>query len=206
MIKYVIFDFDGTLVDSKNVFVSVYNQLADKHGFNQIKKSEIDYLRKLPIKERGKHLNFPVYKLPLFAAEFNRLYKESIKELQLFSGIRELLAGLHKRGYQLAIISSNSEENIEAFCRNNKITNFNEIVSEKHFFGKDKSINKFMKRNKLHHSEIVYVGDEVRDIIAAQKSNVKMIWVDWGYDLVEQAERNNPDHIVSSPKEILQIV
>ena len=36
MQKYIVFDFDGTLVDSQNIFVPIYNQLAEKHGYKTI--------------------------------------------------------------------------------------------------------------------------------------------------------------------------
>lgn len=61
MIKYILFDFDGTLADSKSVFVSAWNQLADKHKFKKLHHEDLDVLRKLSIKERGKQLNFPFY-------------------------------------------------------------------------------------------------------------------------------------------------
>ena len=36
MQKYIVFDFDGTLVDSQNIFVPIYNQLAEKHGYKKL--------------------------------------------------------------------------------------------------------------------------------------------------------------------------
>ena len=81
MIKYVVFDFDGTLVDFKAVFISVFNQLAEKHGFKKIELSNIEILRKLSIKERCKHLNLPLYKIPFLSAELLDLYKNLSKTL-----------------------------------------------------------------------------------------------------------------------------
>ena len=37
MQKYIVFDFDGTLVDSQNIFVPIYNQLAEKHGYKTVR-------------------------------------------------------------------------------------------------------------------------------------------------------------------------
>ncbi len=41
MSKYVVFDFDGTLVDSKAVFVSAFNQLADKYRLLEIIQTQL---------------------------------------------------------------------------------------------------------------------------------------------------------------------
>ncbi len=47
MQKYIVFDFDGTLVDSQNIFVPIYNQIAEKHGYKTVREEEIEHLRKL---------------------------------------------------------------------------------------------------------------------------------------------------------------
>ena len=49
--KIYCFDFDGTLVDSQNIFVPIYNQLAEKHGYKAVKEDEIEHLRKLTMPE-----------------------------------------------------------------------------------------------------------------------------------------------------------
>ena len=38
MQKYIVFDFDGTLVDSQNIFVPIYNQIAEKHGYKTVRE------------------------------------------------------------------------------------------------------------------------------------------------------------------------
>ncbi|GAE34006.1 HAD hydrolase-like protein [Halalkalibacter akibai] len=70
MLKYVIFDFDGTLANSKDVFISAWNSLADKHNYRKINRSELDTLRRLPILERVKRLDFPIFKAPLIIQIF----------------------------------------------------------------------------------------------------------------------------------------
>ncbi|MEC2496319.1 HAD hydrolase-like protein, partial [Bacillus cereus] len=37
MQKYIVFEFDGTLVDSENIFVAIYYQVAEKHGYKAVK-------------------------------------------------------------------------------------------------------------------------------------------------------------------------
>lgn len=101
MQKYIVFDFDGTLVDSQNIFVPIYNQLAEKHGYKAVKEDEIEHLRKLTMPERCKQLNVPLYKLPILALEFYKLYQPAIKDLILFHGMKEVLDELHKKATEL---------------------------------------------------------------------------------------------------------
>jgi len=56
----IIFDLDGTLADSFAFFVSVHNQLADRHGFRHIAPAEIETLRGRPAREIMHHVGLPL--------------------------------------------------------------------------------------------------------------------------------------------------
>ncbi|MFT8320758.1 MAG: HAD-IA family hydrolase [Bacillus sp. (in: firmicutes)] len=206
VIKYIIFDFDGTLADSKMAFFLTWNQLAEKYKYKKLKIADYEMLRNLSMKERSKYADFPMYKLPLFMSDFLKLYRESITDIHLFAGIKELLTELEEAGYQIAIISSNAEKNIRQFLANNKMNHINDVLCSSRIFGKDKIINKFLKSHKLQPAEVIYVGDECRDIVACKKAGIKVVWVGWGYDAAEIAQAENPDYSVYKPSEILQII
>jgi len=206
MIKYVIFDFDGTLVDSKDIAIASINKLSEKYKFKRIIEEEIEHLRKLSIVEKCKALNVPVYKLPIWAVEFYTLYRNAMKSLHMFEGVREMLFELKNRGYEVAIISSNSEQIIREFLKKHKVDIINKIHCSKNIFGKDKIIKRFLSKNKLSSSQVIYVGDEHRDIVACKKNNIKVIWVGWGFDVLETLEDETPDYVVNKPEEILSIL
>ncbi|WJE54764.1 HAD family hydrolase [Bacillus cereus] len=206
MLKYIVFDFDGTLVDSQDIFVPIYNQLAENHGYKTIREEDIEPLRKLSISERCKQLHVPLYKLPILAVEFYKLYQPAIKDLVLFHGMKEVLDELHGKGYEIAIISSNSEEHIKVFLHNNQIEDIQDVFCSKNLFGKDKIIKKFLKAKKITEKDMVYVGDEQRDIVACKKVGVNVIWVEWGYDVMETVKEDSPNYMVNTPNEILHIV
>jgi phosphoglycolate phosphatase len=163
-------------------------------------------MRGLSIKERSKHVNFPMHKLPLFMPEFLKVYRESITEITLFEGMKQLLCELEEIGCRSAIISSNAEKNIREFLLHNGLDSITEVLCSSRIFGKDKIINKFLKKHKLQQEEVIYVGDECRDIVACKKAGVKVIWVGWGYDAAEIAQAEKPDYSVYKPEEILQII
>lgn len=204
--KYIIFDFDGTLVDSLNIAIAAGNKLADKYKFKKVQKEDIDCLRGLSVIERCKYISVPVYKLPFWAVEFYSIYRHSIDNLRLFDGMKELLEELVNRGYNLAIISSNSEEIIREFLQRNQIEYFNKIYCSSNLFGKDKVIKKFLNKYNVKKSEAIYVGDEHRDIVACKKNKLKIIWVEWGFDKIEVVKSENPDYIAKKPMDILNIV
>lgn len=206
MKEYVIFDFDGTLVDSLTIGLDVYNQLAEKHGFRTIEPEEINELRKLSIRERIRELEVPIYKIPFLALEFHKLFSTSLAELELFPGIKDMLAELDDLGYKIAIISSNSEANIKEFLAQEGVNSVTEVFSSTSLFGKKRVINKFLKSNNLSKSEVIYVGDEERDIVSCRKLGVEVVWVSWGFDLLEVIKKEEPDYVVDTPEEIIEIV
>jgi phosphoglycolate phosphatase len=179
MLKYIVFDFDGTLVNSKDVFITAFNQLAEKHRFEKIQHEKIDHLRTLSIPARCKQLRVPLYKIPLLTGEFLSLYKKCAHEIQLADGMKAVLDELVKVGYKIAVISSNSENIIKLVLDKNGISHVTDVYCYNKLFGKDKIIGKFLRKKKLTSDEIIYVGDEHRDVIACKKNNVKIIWVSW---------------------------
>ncbi len=206
MIQHVLFDFDGTLADSKEMALAILNRLAEKHKFRKIAPEDIEALRKLSIVERCRWLGVPLFKIPLLSVEARALYKSSLPQLQPFPGIRELLAALGQRGYRLSVLSSNSEGNIRAFLHRNGIDAIRTVSGSSALFGKDAAIRRYLKAHRLGSSQVIYVGDEERDVIACRKSGIPIIWVGWGYDDLEVVRPAQPDYMVQAPEEILSIL
>lgn len=204
--KHIIFDFDGTLADSTAVFASAWNTLAQKYKFKGIELKEIDALKKLSISERSKLFDFPMYKLPMILPQFYKLYRQSLNDVHLFEGMKEVLIEIDKRGYKILIISSNSKENILEFLKMNGIHCVADVLCSNRIFGKDKVMNKFLKEANVESSDVIYIGDEQRDIVACKKAGVPIIWVEWGYDAKEVVQNEEPEYSVTTPQEILEII
>jgi phosphoglycolate phosphatase len=206
MAKYVVFDFDGTLVDSKAVFISAYNQLAGKYRFNKIDEQGIPQLIKLSMRDRMRVLKVPFYKLPVLTAEFISLYNKSIHSINLMAGMADVLKALENSGYKTAIISSNAVHSIRQFLQNNQLDFIKDVYSSSRLFGKDKVISKFLQKNRLQKTEVIYVGDEERDVIACKKSGIRIVWVAWGFEVKEVVINSKPHFMAHTPGELLEIV
>ncbi|MET4560052.1 HAD-IA family hydrolase [Lysinibacillus parviboronicapiens] len=204
--KHIIFDFDGTLADSTAVFASAWNIIAKKYQYREIQLEEIESLKKLSIAERSKLFNFPMYKLPTILPQFYRYYRQSLKDVILIDGMKNVLKEIVNKGYTIAIISSNSKDNILEFLKMNGIDNISNVLCSSRIFGKDKIIKKYIKEANLKTSDVLYIGDEHRDIVACKKVGIPIIWVSWGYDSIEVVQSEKPDYQVFSPVEILDIV
>lgn len=203
--KFIVFDFDGTIADSRSLFIELYNELALKHDYNLLNEDNLDVLRSISISERCKLLGVPIYRIPFLASTIIKKYKASVPQLQFNEGMKELLLSLGSNHIPCAVLSSNSKENIQKFFELNGIVN-SDIFSSRSIFGKHHLINKFLKQKNLKPSDILYVGDELRDVIACRKSGVAVAWVSWGYDSEESLKNNKPDYHIDSPAQILSLV
>ena len=206
MIKHIIFDFDGTVADSIDLALKVGNEIAKKHNFDQLTMDGLREINNYPIKERSKKIGIPLYRLPTLSVEFLFRYRQLINTLKVFDGIKNIIMKLSKEGYYLSIISSNSVENIKFFLKNNQLEVFNNIISSNNLFGKNQSISKYMRKNRISPDELIYIGDELRDIEACKKTCVKIICVVWGFDSIELLKTGNPDYIANKPEDILSII
>ncbi len=206
LIKNVVFDFDGTLVDSSIAVDKMYKYFADKYKIDHISGDQFKQMKRLPLKEKLKIINFPLYKLPALSIQARRLYSSHLEDVKLIEGIDQLLNKLTENDIELSILSSNSIGNIKMFLESNKIDFFKDIYSSKNMLKKDIAILKFLKRKNLHKEEILYVGDELQDIIACKKISVKIAAVSWGYDDVELLKNAKPDCLCQTPLDICECV
>lgn len=205
MVKHILFDFDGTLVDSRALLVKLYNEMAVQYQFRRIRDQDLALLRSLSISERVDRLGVPVLQIPKLVSAGRQLYQENIRTLHIVPGMKEVIARVSSQGMKSSILSSNSEVNIRLILKNNKLDGaFKEIISAKHIFGKHHSIRKVMKQWGTSPSRMIYVGDELRDIEACRKLGVPIVAVTWGYDSQHLLLSGKPDYLVNSPGELLK--
>lgn len=206
MIKYLIFDFDGTVVDSASLYTGLANNIADEFGLAKLCSEKLRLFSGMPIKERCKLLGIPLYRLPSMNIRMQEEIKSHIHSLKWIDGIETQIKKLKKSGFKLAIISSNSTNNIKRFFESNNLNIFDGIYSSKGIFDKHRSINKLIKKLRIKKDEAIYIGDEYRDIKACKKSKINIISVTWGFDSKELLMKGNPNFIADSPLEMVNII
>jgi phosphoglycolate phosphatase len=210
-IKYVIFDFDGTIADtlpfSFQKFLEIakmlkIDDLSDKEMIREIRSKSYQELLKGSFKRAWLKLPFVVNMIKNMQIELEK----EMDNIKFFSGVEKSLIKLKEEGYRLAIISSNRIENINKFINYNKFHIFDFVHGKTDLFGKSGYLKKFLIDFKLEPSEVIYVGDEIRDVEACKKNGIKIIGVSWGLHTVETLKKAGVNYIVKKPEEMLQII
>ena len=204
--RLAIFDFDGTLADSFPFFISVFNQIADQHGFRRVEAHEAHALRHHDVRAIMRHVGMPVWKLPLASSSFINLMRDNAARIPLFDGIAEVLHTLAREGVRLAIVSSNSEQNVRLVLGTRLSDLFGHFECGMSVFGKASRIRKVVQREAVPAAHALYVGDQKMDAEAARKVGVAFGAVSWGYAPIEALRRVAPEREFGTPSELLRIV
>ncbi|WP_332645664.1 HAD hydrolase-like protein [Lysinibacillus sp. 54212] len=204
--KYLIFDFDGTLADSTQLFMKAWNTFSDKYQYTPVNSEDLLLSRNLTIQQRAKKYHFPMHKLPVILPKMYRFFKDHVHEVKLFNGIKEMLDTLADNGFTIIILSSNAKENIELLLQQEQVTSVSQILTSSKLFGKDTVLKKYMKKQQVLPEEILYIGDEVRDLLSCNKVGVPFMWVSWGLDGLDLIQKENPKYIAHTPIEIINTI
>ena len=202
----LIFDFDGTIADTFNLYIDVMRKIYREYNFKYIDDDDIELCRAMTSKEIIQYLGISPLQIPMIAHRIRGDFTQRMKEQKIFTGVDSVLESLKQEGHKLFILSSNSEENINIFLRLNNITQFDAVFSKSSIFGKSGIIKKIINKNKIITDDVYYIGDETRDIEAAKKINIKSIAVTWGYNNRKALLDKNPDYIIDKPQQLLALL
>lgn len=198
-----MFDFDGTLADTMKMVRFLGDEIFRTLGRKPLSETDIEKMRKMTVPQSFRYLKVPLYRLPQLMLQARNLMKEQIDDLQPIEGIEPVLASLRKEGYQLAIVTSNSAENVTAFLKKqNLLGHFDFIEAGAGAFNKAHKLKQTMKRHELDATDCIYVGDEIRDIQAAHQVKMPVIGVSWGVNHADSLAEYKPNAIVYTPKEL----
>ncbi|MGM0439135.1 MAG: HAD-IA family hydrolase [Patescibacteria group bacterium] len=202
--KLIIFDFDGTLVDSLPlIYKSLQSILADNNKINFTEK-EFEDLKKKGVIGALKELGVPFYKFPFIYFKVQAEMGRRIEEVDCFDGCKELLKSLKEEGYKLGIISNNKKRTIKTFLKNNNLDFFNFIDGNLFMSRKTRRLKKVLKnKNK---NEVIYVGDQIDDVKAAHQAGIDSIAVSWGFDKKEELRKEAPTFLVDKVSELNNIL
>lgn len=211
MLKAVIFDYDGVIVNSLKVNFEIYNHICRELGkpcFETVK----DFIKVVKgnwnrfwndigiLSENEKNIASHLYKEGIF-----RLWDKIV----LIDGIDEIIFNV-KRKYKLGIATNTYKEFIVSkLMESNLLEHFDSIIdwfSVKKRKPHPDPIIACMKELGSSPEETVYIGDMDDDILAGKNAGVKTIAVAWGWHPINKLIKYEPDIIALRPQDLPELL
>ena len=207
MIKAIVFDWDGVIVDSMPWIYKAMQEVLFSYGINKsTEEVSNDFFQ-----PRDDYYNS--YGVAIIdKGELERRHRASIKKYKmvdpLFPEVKDVLLFLKKNNYILGICSSTDNAEI---MRQLKSFGLENIFEENLIFGgeiieKEEKLEKFLKVLNVSPSELVYVGDLASDIIAAKKVKVKSAGIERREEARKKLALLKPDYLFSFLNDLVAIL
>ncbi len=199
-----LFDFDGVLADSLDLYAEAVARCLERIGTPIVKNKE-DYLALFDgnfyesMAARGVDL-----------AAFAQAAREILPRIDYdamkpFPGLIPVLAVLQKH-HDLAVISSNGYRTIRAMLtRFGFDPYFREIFGSDFHFSKKEKIDHALEKYGIPREKAFYIGDTVGDILEARAAGVRSVAVTWGWHDRGRLVAVHPDFVVDTPEGLLSV-
>lgn len=200
----LIFDFDGTLANTISTGIGIFNEICSDYGLEPFTKEDVRELRKLNIRAVLGKIGISKITAVKLATRIRREIHDRMDEVEMFPGTAEAVTELHEAGFRMGILSSNSTDNIREFVHRFHLAQcFEFIEAGVSLFGKSNRINQVLRRQNVLSKDVLYIGDETRDMEAARKSEVCAVAVCWGANEKEAMATEGPEFIIEEPGELI---
>ena len=206
-IKAIIFDLDGTLVDTDRLVIRSYREVFKKFrpDYQLSQEEELSFL--------GPTLKVMFSKY--FTEDFEVLLKEyqtfafanTKKYASLYPHVREMLSYLNQKGYLVCLVTSrftkSLDEMFNCFDLREYFATIITLDDVKEAKPSPEGLNIILKKYQLKQNEVIYIGDNKTDFLAGINAGVYTGLVSWAYG------RNNvvlnPDLLINDYQEIIDL-
>jgi HAD superfamily hydrolase (TIGR01549 family) len=208
-LKGILFDLDGTLVDSLSVTFEAFNHgIVEQGGRRHTPHEIMAYFG--PGEDKIFTRIVGPERAPAAYAACKAYLDENLDQVPLHAGVPELLEELRSSGVPVSIVTGRSWDTTEVILRHHRILEqFVTVIANDHVGSPKPSpegIRLALSRMKLAPTEAIYVGDSWVDIRAARSAGTESVAALW--DLLAKREEltpHDPHHWAERPIEILEL-
>ncbi|MBU5467935.1 HAD family hydrolase [Virgibacillus sp. MSJ-26] len=204
MFKYVIFDVDGTILDTEKSILKSLQKVLEDEG-ETYSPNELRFALGIPGKDALKKLN--IDNLDRVQSKWSQTVLEFSSEVQVFHGIKEIIETLSQQPIKLGIVTSKTkQEIIDEFDPFGLSHFFDCIISasdtENHKPHPDPLLF-CLKELGADKNDTVYIGDSIYDMQSAKSAGIKFALALWGSKTIKGFE--TADYILNKPRDILTL-
>lgn len=187
--KVVIFDMDGTVVDSSKAIERTINEVRGEMGLDELDTQTILQTINTP----GKNLAYEFYGLKNPSGSFKEGFEDKFKinydlYASAYPGVEELLQNCREAGFKLALASNAPAKTLEGILKRNEIfDSFDYIIgADEKIPPKPDPTMLFVVKDELGCDEAIFVGDSLKDEEAAVNAKMPYVHVSWGFGTAKE--------------------
>ena len=182
--ELIIFDLDGTLVDSAKDIMIANNKTLEKFGYKPISFKNVKHIIGQGIRVniirslKMQNVNINKKKENEMYNFFFSFYKKNLYvKSKIYAGLNSFLKNLKKKGYKLAVCSNKLEELTKIVLKKTKLFKYFDFVAGGDTFAHRKPhpsvLNNVIKKFKINKNNVLFIGDSEHDYHSALNSNIK---------------------------------
>lgn len=209
----VIFDLDGTLLDTLEDLRDSVNHVLAGYGMQERSLREIrDFVGNGvgKLMERAAAPGISKELEEQLLEQFREYYtRHSLQRTKPYDGVKELLIKLKEKGFRLAVVSNKLDTAVRKLCDHFFDGLLDTAMGERGGIEKKPSpdmVNEVLCKLGVSRADAVYVGDSEVDIATARNAGIPLIMVEWGFRDREAMERLGAEHFAKEAGDILGIL
>lgn len=211
MIKYLLFDLDGTITDPKEGITKSVQYALSKFGIEEDCDNLIPFIGPPLLDSFMEFYNFDVEKSELAIKYYRERYSHvGLFENSAIDGMAEVLKKLKESGYVLAVATSKPTHFATPICDKFELSKYFDLIIGSELDGtrtrKSEVICEVLKQLNANPTDVIMIGDRKHDIIGAKEAGTASIGVTFGYAEDNELEEAGADFVVNTPGELLDCI
>lgn len=209
----IIFDLDGTLLNTLDDLKDSLNYALNKHGYEARTLEEVrsfvgNGVQKLV--ERALPAETSAEEMQKCLATFKEHYNKNMQnKTRPYDGIMELLAELKNNNYKTAIVSNKFDAAVKELAKDYFGDLINVAIGESAAIKRKPAPDSVFAALKELESDIgnaLFIGDSETDVQTAKNAGLTCVGVTWGFRTREVLLNEGADYIIDAPNELLKIL
>ncbi|AST93295.1 pyrophosphatase PpaX [Sutcliffiella cohnii] len=208
-INTVLFDLDGTLIDTNELIISSFLHTLDHYYPGEYKREDVLTFMGPPLYDTFVKMDKErVQEMIDHYREYNlRMHDELVTD---FEGVFETVKTLHEKGIKLGIVTTKMSPAVHMGLKLSKLDQFFDVIVALDHVEKAKPdpepVLLALKQLDAKPEEALMVGDNYHDILSGKNAGTKTVAVSWTLKGIDFLKKYEPDYILEHMEDILPIV